>query len=1278
MDDSGDQDMYVSQLKEVFDSCDAGGLGMLNREELQDLCTKLQLDEQADDLLQHLVGNSTQKLVDFDTFKEGFVMVLSSAVDLDGMDHIEEDNISIGSINEVSLAEEVEVSPKYVKAGKKYGRRSRPDFDLSYTADFSDIETDLSSHFTGIDSPRLNRTEKETSLSGGRSKGRGKSSKSLSFADDISESLDVEFEADSVLSASRRDIPVIVHETFEAEGQMNASMSLMEAAPTEAEQVQAIWNEVGVGSDGYLDINDLSTVCQHIGMEDMDEEELKNLFNKLDVDGDDRVGFQEFLEGLFRHEGPRPPTTPLPSTLSTAQKAKLRMSMMGSAMDDPFYRTATPSMIGGTQLLTMLDRDLTGYANPDDIAEQLAAQGIQNPMEVLENLEINTETGKVNLQDLSAALEHVLMTTGDSNGVYQAALTTYQSELKHLKTQLDALTDERDKLKGDIYEANQRNALLVKEVDESHANILKTNEAKLQAAEKKHQEKVNAMQSELEKERIQMASQATKQSQRLEDQINQMKSGDAGLRERLLETQQEITRLEKELGEAAEKLNDDQKTIQKQQRDLDGFQELEERLAELESNRETVSKQQEEFFEASLKEYQEHVRVLQDQLDEMTQENELLKHQSSERKIRRRGSKAYGSNKPNRVGSVLSDYTKPHVVKKSSGNSSSENESELEELDPKSKRRLPLAVRSGGDGNSNEEEDIKKAEAEKAKLEAEIETLKEEHTKELTDSKTNYERECKDIEFRYKMEITELEDNFDQQKDEMKEEFVKEQQQLIEEIERRFGDEKLEMAEHFATEKQELEEFFSKEKRDLRDQLEAEYNQEMDNRIADVKQRLLDEKAHIEKELSEEKSNLSEDIIRERTAGELRLKKMQRDLEMKFLEEKGEMQALWERERAELERAYQEKVHELESLFVDGEVGLKGQLRRDFDELLSNHRAEIERNFYQEKMSMIENFEQEKEELVERLELEKAELVKASKGDKSSVLEKSKQEKSEMVKKHKKEKLELVETHKKKVVDLEDRREQEKAQLEEKIQRERQKFKQEREKLETRFKEEVNELETSLAVNKEELEKSIQEDVEDKVRIDMRAQLMLVTDEKEKLSTDLTDIKKQLLEAQMQVSIQETQHMRELQRVKDKQSDVSMKELQRLREDLIRKDTQKKETEKMLDERNQEIGRIVRSSKEEWKDEVKRLTEIKAEQERKLKKMRATLDEYVNKLKDQLTRSTRSDIMVKELYMENCKLHTALQITEERQKNAERTCHNLTEKNQVYLRLIRKVSPAVI
>ena len=53
---------------------------------------------------------------------------------------------------------------------------------------------------------------------------------------------------------------------------MNASISLYEQGPTESDQVRAIWEEVGVGSDGFLDINELAVVCEHIGMEDMDRD----------------------------------------------------------------------------------------------------------------------------------------------------------------------------------------------------------------------------------------------------------------------------------------------------------------------------------------------------------------------------------------------------------------------------------------------------------------------------------------------------------------------------------------------------------------------------------------------------------------------------------------------------------------------------------------------------------------------------------------------------------------------------------------------------------------------------------------------------------------------------------------------------------------------------------------------------------------------------------------------------------------------------------------------
>ena len=53
-----DQDVYVAQLREVFDSCDTSGNGYLTREELIELCQKLQLDDQVPKLLAQLLGDN--------------------------------------------------------------------------------------------------------------------------------------------------------------------------------------------------------------------------------------------------------------------------------------------------------------------------------------------------------------------------------------------------------------------------------------------------------------------------------------------------------------------------------------------------------------------------------------------------------------------------------------------------------------------------------------------------------------------------------------------------------------------------------------------------------------------------------------------------------------------------------------------------------------------------------------------------------------------------------------------------------------------------------------------------------------------------------------------------------------------------------------------------------------------------------------------------------------------------------------------------------------------
>lgn len=36
--------------------------------------------------------------------------------------------------------------------------------------------------------------------------------------------------------------------------------------------MRAIWNEVNVGATGFLDKNELSVVCDHIGMDSMNEQ----------------------------------------------------------------------------------------------------------------------------------------------------------------------------------------------------------------------------------------------------------------------------------------------------------------------------------------------------------------------------------------------------------------------------------------------------------------------------------------------------------------------------------------------------------------------------------------------------------------------------------------------------------------------------------------------------------------------------------------------------------------------------------------------------------------------------------------------------------------------------------------------------------------------------------------------------------------------------------------------------------------------------------------------
>jgi len=53
--ESAEHDMYIAQLREVFESCDQTGSGKLGSKELFILCEKLQLEDQSDFLVTELL-----------------------------------------------------------------------------------------------------------------------------------------------------------------------------------------------------------------------------------------------------------------------------------------------------------------------------------------------------------------------------------------------------------------------------------------------------------------------------------------------------------------------------------------------------------------------------------------------------------------------------------------------------------------------------------------------------------------------------------------------------------------------------------------------------------------------------------------------------------------------------------------------------------------------------------------------------------------------------------------------------------------------------------------------------------------------------------------------------------------------------------------------------------------------------------------------------------------------------------------------------------------------
>ncbi|XP_078675369.1 ninein-like protein isoform X15 [Branchiostoma floridae x Branchiostoma belcheri] len=1256
--DEGEQDVYVAQLKEVFDSCDTTGTGYLDRAELRELCHRLQLDDQADNLTKQLLGKDPNNRVSFDEFKEGFVAVLSHSVD--ELDTTEED---------FSLIEDIvpeEVEPKYVKGKKKYGRRSKPDF--------LDSEDDVSRSESHPTPAKKVREERRTTL-------RERTSSMASIQS-------LESDDGKKKPPSTGDSDKEHERTFEAEGTGLLKTGTMDDAytpsrgammsPTDEdrqEEIRQIWEELGVGRSGFLNKAELDLVCKHIGLDEMNDEELSHLFQTLDKDGDGKISLQELLNGLFKYSSSPSPTPSPTRGLMAAERRRLARSM---TLDESLARVATPLV--GINLFSALDSEGTGYVQAEEIVNLWQEEGIQSPMEVLEDLGFELG-GKVNITELSMELEHELYAIPDDNKVYHAALTSYRSEIRHLKSDLDQAYKERDKVQGDLEAANLRVNKLVQEVDDRHAGMERTSENRLRTTEKRYEEKIERLQAEIQKEREFITQQAAKQKGKLEHEIDNLLEEQKRLHEKLSIAHQERGDLEKELLEMTERLVELQKTNDRLSKDNEAYSDLQLRFADIESRRDSLKMQQEVDIVQHIKDLEAINRELRDKNDELVLEIEELRSQLTGRHVRRRGNK----DKVGRTGSILSDYQKPTVVRRRGKHTtSSDNESETDEgPSGRTKRRLPTPKR---DTTSSQEDD------------------------DVSELRDQFERERREIEQAYKFEIAELEEK----KAELEKGLV-------------------ELQEKHESEKNEMEQKFALDKAGLRDRLEAEFKEDLEIRIAETRTQLLKEKD----------MGASELMTQHATELQTKLEDQRRDLEQKFDKEKSNMEQKHHLEVNALQAGFDKEVNEMINSHRKEMEQLENKHRKE-KEAVQEAKEDMEKKFAREKKELSKNSERDRQNLMNTLDKDKAELCQTYTQERNQMEQQFQTEMQALQKQHQKEldtlrknfELEKVQLEKSVSSDTREKAEAEFRKEKEKLTRgfedERKKLNQEREKVEKRATKEKDDLQKRVAKLEDQLDSKEQE--KEREKHEGKQQKTKV----EELKSETSALQQQLNSLQREKDRAEAEHNREVEKLqktfdrereelanktatlegllKNKDSDLEEawqyrkraeeteainanlhrekqraklnlleeqketlnKELQEVKDKVIEKERRCRELEVALEQRSTETNKLLMTAQQGHEKTVAKLKQDKEELDNKLAKMHTVLNEQTNKLKEQLSKTCRSDLLVKDLYVENAQLMKALQVTEQRQKEAERSSHLLAEKNLALVRVLRKVCPAVI
>ncbi|XP_063157970.1 ninein-like protein [Candoia aspera] len=870
-----EENRYTSQLKDVYDSCDTTGTGYLDKEELTELCHKLHLEGQLPLLLETLLGNNHFARVNFEEFKEGFVTILSSTINLGLSD------------DESSYLEPVipdEIEPKYITEAKGYGRRTRPELESAK-----------------LETPKYLQEEQR--------KANVKSQLRHSTSLESVESLKPDEEAESSKQQQQQ--------MFEGQGvarqksQMCTCDDNLIDNPREVSTLYLNMTEnLDIGNNGYLNKQELAAVCKNIGLKEMEKEELEELFYKLDSDGDGRVSLKEFQHGLFSHI-----CIPCPFS-STPLKSKRQRSLSNQILKDNGQRTATSSFLAGSVALNLFSSidDGSGFANVEQVVSIWAWEGVENCKEIFKSLDFNMEE-RVNLVELSVVLDDELIAS--KNGLQQAAVASYKHELHHLQAQVERISCERNKARTELEKAEKRNWELFKEVDDNHSALEHHNESKLRALEQDFQGKLMAIKSEVKMERELLMQQVHHQRTKLEADLRCLKEEDSSLRKKLTLMIKENSRLQDEVAEVVQKLTESENQVLKLQRDLNFM--LKDKLGLLEPYSPEIFCQEERFAEI-IREYELQCRELHDKNDELQMEVEKLRSQLHANKPKLACCKMKTGNTGERP---------------LPGNEKGRSIDNIQRVDHLRYLHLPTIGQNDDTFITSDlysvsietELLVEELKEQNQNMKTQLETKVKYYEREIELIKNNFGKERKDLEQGFRIKISELEE----QKNALEELNVKYQEvidglknqvQKLDPIQEmnRFEKERAEMEQYCAKEISDLRQRLAQERERLEDDLKIKHEMEMHFMRLEL-HRISEDNILLKNKLGKSQQEV-EDI------GETNKKHIKHIDELKMEKEK----LMYEiKELNDLNKCYKEEILQLNTRTA--------QLSREFFELSSSNKA---------------------------------------------------------------------------------------------------------------------------------------------------------------------------------------------------------------------------------------------------------------------------------------------------------------------------------------------------